>query len=150
MEACVRDRSRGFTLVELLVATMIMGVLIAMAVTNYGAMQKRAREASTKSNMHTFQLAAEDYGVRNNSAYPTNASQAAGLLTRGGSYFYNPFYRTTGSGNAWLDQGTWARPIAIGSTRAGIVTYGDSAGAKYQIVGRGATAVLPLVLTNGQ
>jgi len=143
-------RCAGFTLVELLIAVVIVGILAAMAIANYGAMQKRAREASTKSNMHTFQLAAEDYGVRYSSVYATDASQVAALLPQSGSLFYNAFFKTTGSGEAWSDQGTWARPLTSGSTRSGIVAYGDSAAARYQIVSRGATADLSLILTSGQ
>lgn len=145
----MKGRSRGFTLIELLIVLVVAGVLAAMAAANYGALQKRAREASTKSNMHVFQVAAEDYGVRYGGAYPTDASQAAALLTQGGSTFYNPFFKTTGNGQAWVDQPTWERPLVTGSTRAGLVAYGDSAGAGYQVVGRGATADLNLVITNG-
>jgi prepilin-type N-terminal cleavage/methylation domain-containing protein len=145
----VPGRSRGFTLIELLIVLVVAGVIAAVAAANYGALQKRAREASTKSNMHVFQVAAEDYGVRYGGACPTNASLAAALLTRGGNSFYNPFFKTTGSGQAWVDQPTWARPLATGSAVAGLVAYGDSAGAEYQVVGRGATADLSLVLTGG-
>jgi prepilin-type N-terminal cleavage/methylation domain-containing protein len=142
--------SRGFTFMELLIVLVVTGILAAMAIANYGAVQKRAREASTKSNMHTFQLAAEDYGVRNGGAYPTDADQAAALLTQDGNTFYNPFTQTVGGEQAWVDRPTWARPLTTGSTRAGIVAYGDSAGTRYQIAGRGATEDLKLVITSGQ
>jgi prepilin-type N-terminal cleavage/methylation domain-containing protein len=146
----VEGRSRGFTLMKLLIVLVVASILAAMAIANFGAVQKRAREASTKSNMHVFQVAAEDYGVRNGGTYPTNANQAAALLTQGGNTFFNPFTRTAGSAQAWVDRPTWARPLTTGSTRAGIVAYGDSAGARYQIAGRGATGDLKLVITSGQ
>ena len=149
-EAHVRNDGRGFTIIELLIVLVVSGLLAAMAVANYGAMQKRAREGSTKSNMHTFQLAVEDYGVRNSGSYPTNANQAAALLTKGGNTFYNPFTRTAGSAQAWVDRPTWARPLTTGSTRAGIVAYGDSVSVRYQIAGRGATGDLKLVIISGQ
>ena len=142
-------RSRGFTLIELMMTVMVAGILAAMAITNWSALQKRAREASTKANMHAFQVAVEEYSLRN-SAYPTDAAQAAALLTQGGDTFYNPFLKTTGSGQAWLDQPTWARPLTTGSTLSGIVAYGDSAATKYQICGRGAAADLTIVLSSGQ
>ena len=146
----MRSRSSGFTLVELLICVVVVGVIAAIGIANFGAMQKRAREASTKSNMHTFQLAAEDYAVRYGSVYATDASQVAALLPQSGNIFYNPFFKTIGSGEAWSDQSTWARPLATGSTRAGIVVYGDSSAARYQIVCRGASADLPLILSSGQ
>jgi prepilin-type N-terminal cleavage/methylation domain-containing protein len=141
--------SRGFTFVELLIVLVVSGILATIAIANYGALQNRAREASTKSNMHVFQVATEDYGVRNGSTYPTNASQAAALLTQGGSTFRNPFSKTTGSGQAWVDRPTWTRPLTTGSTLTGIVAYGDSVGTKYQIGGRGSFGDLPLILTSG-
>jgi prepilin-type N-terminal cleavage/methylation domain-containing protein len=148
-EVQLDTRHRGFTLVELLIVLVVMGILIALAIANYTAMQKRAWEASTKANMHTFQLSAEDYQIRNGS-YATDASQVAALLPLSGSAFYNPVSRNPGAGQAWVDQATWTYPLATGSTRSGIVAYGDSAGGKYQIAGRGATADLALVFSSGQ
>ena len=53
----------GFTLIELMIVVVIIGILAAIAIPNFIAMQGRAKEGSTKANMHTFQLASEDYGV---------------------------------------------------------------------------------------
>jgi hypothetical protein len=74
----------------------------------------------------------------------------AALLPGAGNEFRNPFNKQTGSDQAWRDQATWARPLASGSTLSGIVAYGDSASARYQVCGRGATADLSLVLATGQ
>lgn len=142
--------SRGFSLMELMVVLVVVGIIAAIAVSNYVSMRARAQEASTKSNMHTFQIAAEDYGVRYTGVYATDASQAAALLTQGGSTFYNPFNRATGNNQAWVDQPTWASTLSTGSTLAGIVAYGDSAGTKYQVAGRGVAGDLPLILTSGR
>jgi prepilin-type N-terminal cleavage/methylation domain-containing protein len=150
MEVHVKGRSRGFTLIELMMTVLVAGILAAMAITNWSALQKRAREASTKANMHVFQVATEEYGLRNGGVYPTDAADAAALLTQGGATFYNPFLKTTGSGQAWLDQPTWARPLTTGSTLSGIVAYGDSAATRYQICGRGAATDLTIVLSSGQ
>src|SRR6266853_4932216 len=60
---------KGFTLIELMIVVVIIGILAAIAIPNFIAMQNRAKEGSTKANMHTLQLAAEDYGVTYDGVY---------------------------------------------------------------------------------
>lgn len=141
---------KGFTLIELMIVVVIIGILAAIAIPNFIAMQNRAKEGSVKANMHTFQLSSEDYGVQWDGSYAGGAATVALLLPAAGNNFKNPFDRTIGTGNAWLDIGTYASPLATGSTKAGIIAYADSANLKYEIAGRGKAADLSLVLSAGQ
>ena len=142
-------QNSGFTLIELMIVVVIIGILAAIAIPNFIAMQNRAKEGSTKANMHTLQLAAEDYGVRNDGVYAADMT-SSGSPTVAASLpasFKNPFDATTGSGNAFEDRATFAAPAAL---KSGISSYSDSATSQYNIRGHGKSAALTLVLTSGQ
>ena len=141
---------KGFTLIELMIVVVIIGILAAIAIPNFIAMQNRAKEGSTKANMHTVQLAAEDYGVQNDGVYANTMSvgTAASDFSLPSS-FKNPF---SGSASAWENRGSY---IGNPNATSGLTSYADSSLTQYKIKGvgkitSGAGFPLTLVLTSGQ
>jgi len=138
--------SEGFTLIELMIVVVIIGILAAIAIPNFIAMQNRAKEGSTKANMHTVQLAAEDYGVTYDGVYATTMD-GTHIADRLPASFKNPFDGTTGSAKAWEGgRAMNGNPASY----PGIASYADSNNNTYNIKGYGKTAPLLLVLTSGQ
>lgn len=118
-------KKRAFTLFELLVSISIIGILIAVASTSYGAAQKKARDARRIEDMNAIQKAAEMYYSQNNYVYPTQVQLVGSSLIQQWpvdpkgtsalvSYRYNPIVESgvnigycacayldiTGSGNS--------------------------------------------------
>jgi prepilin-type N-terminal cleavage/methylation domain-containing protein len=75
----LRQRSQsesGFTLVELLVVMLILGLLAAIAVPSFFNQRDKARDADAKAGVRTAQTAIETYATDNGGAY-TGATVAA-------------------------------------------------------------------------
>ncbi len=107
---------KGFTLIELMIVVVIIGILAAILVPSFMSMKDRASEAAVKSNGHTCQLAVEDFGAQNNGVYPPAATAADDIMANlpNGVLFRNPF-----TGEAGLS-------ISAGAAAAeGMVDYSD-------------------------
>ena len=89
---------RGFTLIELMIVVVIIGVLAAIGVANYRSMTARAKVAQVLETMHIVRLTLEEFSTQNNGNYPQNAASTTadggftfGALLPAGGLPENPF-----------------------------------------------------------
>lgn len=67
---------KGFTIVELLIVIVVIGILAAITIVAFNGVQQRARDTTAKSDASSILKVAEAYNARETSTgYPTAANQ---------------------------------------------------------------------------
>ncbi|WP_432978017.1 prepilin-type N-terminal cleavage/methylation domain-containing protein [Dactylosporangium sp. CA-233914] len=111
----------GFTLVELLVVVVIIGVLVAIAVPMYLNYRKGAANKSAESDVRAAVSAVEQFYTENGNSYPATANSSGDKLV----------FDKTESGTT----------VAVGSEQTATLSPGNTMayknnGASYRICGK--------------
>jgi type IV pilus assembly protein PilA len=81
-----KNNEAGFSLVELLVVVLIIGILSAIAIPIFLNQQNQAREAALKSDLANAKLAMVSYGTDNGGDYSPATTLAALQTSLSSSY----------------------------------------------------------------
>jgi general secretion pathway protein G len=77
-----RNKNKGFTLVEILIVVVILGILAAIVIPQFTNASESAKASSLVSQLQTIRSQFELYQVQHNGNYPVSDSTAAhGLWT---------------------------------------------------------------------
>ena len=68
-----KQASKGFTIVELLIVIVVIGILAALVVTTYNGIQQKARDTERKTDIKALHGQLEAYQAQNGK-YPTLAN----------------------------------------------------------------------------
>jgi prepilin-type N-terminal cleavage/methylation domain-containing protein len=121
MKSLVQDRTlrnrstrRGFTLVELVVVVLIIGIIAAVALPKMTTNSKTAKTNSAKQSLYVIRDAIELYRAENNE-YPQDAATLATLLK---PYLKGPFPSCPIGANAG------SADVAVGTDPPAVVSGG--------------------------
>ncbi|MEI7658036.1 MAG: prepilin-type N-terminal cleavage/methylation domain-containing protein [Phycisphaerae bacterium] len=77
---------KGFTLVEILIVVVILGILASVVVPQFTNATNEATAGNLKAQLRSLQNQSELYAARNNGAYPITAAAANWDLLRNGKF----------------------------------------------------------------
>jgi len=66
-----KDREGGWNLLELAIAMLIIGIIVAVVILIVTGFFSEAREVGLKADLHAMQNAVSDYMIRSNGDWPT-------------------------------------------------------------------------------
>ncbi len=72
-----QKRRPGFTIVELLIAIIVIGILVGVGVVSYNGVQLRAQNLRRQDDIKAVEAKLESYAIRNGGTYPATTNNPA-------------------------------------------------------------------------
>jgi prepilin-type N-terminal cleavage/methylation domain-containing protein len=131
----VKQNDHGFTIVELLVVIVVIGILAAITIVSYTGITSKANSSSDKQDASSVLSSALAYYVDNNSTFlstlttagfntnntakiPSDITMTAGVLTAGSTIQYQRNAAGTGICVGYWDYATGSALYLLGGTAA--------------------------------
>ena len=99
--SAARQHRRAFTLLEMMLVIVIMGILATVAVVAVGGSGKRAKEGATKASLRTIDTAIAQFQLEKN-RYPTALSELV------------PSYLQKATKDGWKREFNYSTPASNG------------------------------------
>ena len=109
----MKTKNGGFTLVEILIVVVILGILAAIVIPQFTQASTEAREASLRSNLQSVRSQIELFKIQHNDEAPTSAATFEGQMT--GRTDQNGALNAAGEFGPYL-QGIPINPFTSGDT----------------------------------
>lgn len=95
-------KSKAFTLIEILIVVILLGILAAIIIPQFGSSSDDARLSATKTDLSTIRTQLQLYRVNHNNTFPTSWAQMQKYTDQAGAtadtadstHVYGPYLET--------------------------------------------------------
>lgn len=134
-----KNRQSGFTVVELLVVVIVIGILAAITIVSYSGIRQRANLATLQSDLKNASTQLEVYKTTNNDSYPIDQATANLKASPSTSITYNRYSATSYCVEAINSSATYHISSTDKTITAGVcidpdwITIGTQTWARYNL-----------------
>lgn len=100
-----KSRRRGFTLVEIMIVVLIIGLLLAIAVPNFNRAREVSNRKACSANLRRINFAKNSYIMANNKAPNTSASEFTDTVLYGSGGYLQSKPQCPGGGTYTVNDG---------------------------------------------